>query len=222
MDITRILTIVECIGMVSFSISATIASVQKKNDLVGTLLCALLTAFGGGIMRDLILGITPPNVFYNQAYHRQAVICVTVTLIFYSLCFNPKFYSFWIRNKNNFILYFTDAVGISIYCIYGVDTARLATDEKGGALILIFCGCITAVGGGMLRDISNAETPFIFRKHIYLLAVLAGTVFYVFTLNVLPMLASMLISIAITMTIRVLAIIFKWNLPVPGRDKKQP
>lgn len=208
-----ILTVVEYIGVISFAISGTVIAINKKTDAVGAVIFALLTSFGGGMIRDLVLGITP-RILTERSYHYLAIVCVLVSISCFALAFVPKTAKFLTKHSHDFAIDFTDAIGLSVFCVFGVD---VAIEISGGAnaVLLIFCGCITGVGGGMLRDICSAEIPFIFRKHIYLIPTLIGASFYALTYKHIAHLASMVIAIAIIISLRVLAVVFKWNLPVP-------
>lgn len=208
-----VLNIVEYVGVISFSLSATVIAISKKTDAIGALIFALLTSFGGGFVRDLTLGITP-RILSVPSCRFLVLACVIVSLICFILAFIPKTANFLTKHQHDFIIEFTDAVGLSVFCIFGVN---VAVEISGGenAFLLIFCGCITGVGGGMLRDICSAEIPFVLRKHIYLIPAIIGTAFYTFTYDKIPYVLSMLLSIGIIIALRVLAVIFKWNLPVP-------
>lgn len=207
-----ILNIVEYIGVISFAISGTAIAINKKTDSVGALFFALLTCFGGGMIRDIALGIVP-KVLTDTNYYFLALTCIIVSFICFTLAFIPKTADFISKHSHDFVIEFTDAIGLSVFCVFGVDAA--ITLGHTNPILLIFCGCITGVGGGMLRDICSAEIPFIFRKHIYLIPTLCGSVFYTLTYKHIDNLASLLISIGIIIAFRVLAIIFKWNLPIP-------
>lgn len=207
-----ILNIVEYIGVISFAISGTAIAINKKTDSVGALFFALLTCFGGGMIRDIALGIVP-KVLTDTSYYFLALTCIIVSFICFTLAFIPKTADFISKHSHDFVIEFTDAIGLSVFCVFGVDAA--ITLGHTNPILLIFCGCITGVGGGMLRDICSAEIPFIFRKHIYLIPTLCGSVFYTLTYKHIDNLASLLISIGIIIAFRVLAIIFKWNLPIP-------
>ena len=211
--INTILSIVEYVGVISFSLSSSIIAIRKKTDIIGALIFSLLTSFGGGFIRDITLGITP-CILTDVTYRYLMLTCVLVSTLCFILAFIPKTASFIARHSHDFIIDFTDAIGLSVFCVFGID---VAIEISGGEnfVLLIFCGCITGVGGGMLRDICSAEIPFILRKHIYLIPALCGTVFYTFTYKLMPHIASMLISIGIIIALRVLAIVFKWNLPKP-------
>lgn len=208
-----VLRVVEYVGVTSFALSATIIAISKKTDAIGALIFALLTSFGGGFIRDLTLGITP-RILSVKSNHFLILACALVSLICFILAFIPKTASFLNRHKNDFIIDFTDAIGLSVFCIFGINVA-LEISGGSNSLLLVFCGCISGVGGGMLRDICSAEIPFILRKHIYLIPTVLGAVFYTFTYDKIPNVASMLVSISIIIILRVLAIIFKWNLPIP-------
>lgn len=207
-----ILNIVEYIGVISFAISGTVIAINKKTDMVGALFFALLTCFGGGMIRDIALGEVPRILTVTSNYF-LALTCILVSAVCFALAFIPKTADFITKHSHDFAVEFTDAIGLSVFCVFGVDVAiELGFDNT---ILLIFCGCITGVGGGMLRDICSAEIPFIFRKHIYLIPTLCGAIFYTLTYKHIPHLASLLIAIAIIITLRVLAIKLKWNLPVP-------
>lgn len=208
-----ILSIVEYIGVISFAVSATVIAINKKTDAVGAVIFALLTCFGGGMLRDVILGGVP-KVLTETSYHWLALTCILVSLACFVMAFIPKTADFITKHSKDFAVDFTDAIGLSVFCVFGVDVAV----EQGAQhpVLIIFCGCITGVGGGMLRDVFSAEIPFIFRKHIYLIPTLCGSTFYALTYKHIPHLVSMLIAIGIIIALRVLAIKFKWNLPVPN------
>lgn len=212
MDI--ILKIVEYIGVISFAISGTAIAVKKKTDAVGAVFFALLTSFGGGMIRDITLG-SVPRVLTEVNNYILAAVCICVSLVFFILAFVPRA-SKLTHQSHGFAIDFTDAIGLSAFCVTGINTAIELGFEN--VVLLIFCGCVTGVGGGMLRDICSAEIPFILRKHIYLIPTLCGSIFYATTYKYMPRPLSLFIAIAIIMALRVLAIIFKWNLPVPKGD----
>ena len=207
-----VLNIVEYIGVISFAISGTVIAINKKTDGVGALVFALLTCFGGGMIRDIALGDVPKILTETRNYF-LALTCIVVSGVCFALAFIPKTADFITKHSHDFAVEFTDAIGLSVFCVFGVDVAIEAGFDS--TVLLIFCGCITGVGGGVLRDICSAEIPFIFRKHIYLIPTLCGAIFYAVTYKYIPHLVSMLIAIAIIIGLRVLAITFKWNLPVP-------
>ena len=213
-----VLFIIQTIGAISFALTGTIIAIQKKTDFVGAVFFALLTAFGGGIIRDLILNHTP-RVFIEEEMYITAACCAGLALICFHLAFYKPIARFIGAHKHNFALEFTDAMGLSTFCVLGVDVARGVAGEGATTVLLIFCGLITGVGGGMLRDVCSAQIPSVFRKNIYLIPAVLGSTLYTLTYDHWNPLVSMLLSIALIIVIRLLAYFFKWNLPVHKGSK---
>lgn len=217
-----VLAIVEFIGIISFSFSATISAAKKGTDAIGALVFAVLTCFGGGFMRDLILGFAPPHLLYDPHYYVLAAACLLVSVLVFHLFFFERFKNLLLSHEHDFLIDFIDAIGLSVFCIFGVDVAATTVGDEKNVVLLIFCGCITGVGGGVLRDVCSAQLPFIFRKHIYILPAVFGASLYVLTyyhFHVLGHLTSLLLSIGFIVTVRVLAILFHWNLPTPNKKR---
>ena len=120
--------------------------------------------------------------------------------------------------KNDITLNIIDAVGLSVFCISGVKTA-IAACGGGNILLLIVAGSISGCGGSILRDIFTDSIPTVFRKHVYILPSIIGSAAYVLLYTRVPQLVAMMAGIAIIITIRVLAIVYKWNLPIPREEK---
>ena len=209
--------IVEACGVIAFAASAAIVSIRKRADIVGVLVLAETTVFGGGIVRDLVLGVTPPHIFWDKQYIALAVLTAAVACACYGLAFSRRASAFLNRHSNDFFLNLFDSIGLAIYCVSGINTA-IAAGYGQNEWLLVFAGCITGVGGGVLRDVMSSELPLIFRKRVYFLPVLIGSVLYAFIFPYLPQLAAMLISIGVILTLRVLAIVFRWNLPTPPQE----
>lgn len=210
---------VEACGVAAFAISAAIVSIRKRADIVGVLVLAETTVFGGGIIRDVILGITPPHVFWDKQYIAMALLTAVIAAVCYILAFSRRASAFLDRHRNDFFLNLFDSIGLAVYCVSGINTAIEAGFGQ-NEWLLIFVGCITGVGGGALRDVMSCELPMIFRKRVYFLPVLLGSVLYAFIFPCLPQLAAMLIAIAVILTLRVLAILFRWNLPTPPQREQ--
>lgn len=212
-----ILQIVEYIGVASFALSATVIAIRKRTDCVGALIFAFLTAFGGGFIRDTIVLGKAPSILTDTRYMYMALICAIISLACFHLAFLGKIGEFINKHKHDFIIDFTDAIGLGVFCVFGIDAAVSFAGGENIA-ILIFCGCITGVGGGMLRDICSAEIPFILRKHIYLIPTVIGAVLYALIYNKINPVAARLISIGVIIALRTLAIVFKLNLPKPRAE----
>lgn len=210
------LIIIQYVGAISFTISATIYAIHKRADIVGALVFSLLTCFGGGLMRDLILGKFPPNILVDKGYLYLALASVLVCLVIYHLAFIKKIRGFIGKHEHSFIIEFTDAIGLASFVVSGMETAISYAQEgtKQSFLIIVFAGCITGVGGGILRDICSAQIPSVFRKHIYLIPVIVASIFFALVYDKLEAVA-IIVAIVFIIAIRILAYKFKWNLPIP-------
>ena len=213
------LIIIQYVGAVSFTISATIYAIHKRTDIIGALVFSLLTCFGGGAMRDIALGQLPPLILVSREAHYLALVSIGVCLICYHLGFIKKIASFADRHQHSFLIEFTDSLGLASFVVSGLEVAIEC--GKTDFVILAFAGCITGVGGGILRDICSAEIPSVFKKHIYLIPVIIASVFFALTYTKIPELLSVVIAIVIILSIRMLAFAFKWNLPIQKTEKDE-
>lgn len=219
--VDTVIFIVECLGAVAFALSGTLVAIEKRADAVGAFVLSLTTAFGGGMIRDVILGITPPSLLTDGGTQLQALIAVLIAMICYQLAFFRSTAGFLNRHKNDFRLNLLDAIGLGVFCVVGVDVA-IRQGHGDNIPLLVFMGCITGVGGGILRDIFANSIPMVFRKHIYMLPAILGSLIYVFTQRILFQIPAMLISIALIITVRMLASHFRWNLPIPEGEESEP
>lgn len=205
-----IVFVIEIIGTIAFALSGAMVGIKKKCDLFGVLMLGMTTAVCGGLLRDLILGITPPFMFENPVY--------VMTAFFSSACLFV-----WIKSDKGFltgkhmnfykqILNILDAVGLGAFTVIGINTACDA-GYGDNAFLLIAVGMLTGVGGGLLRDVMAMETPAIFVKHIYAVASIAGAVLCVTLREFVPMGIAMIIGAAGIILIRILSTYFEWDLP---------
>lgn len=208
----HLLLFVEILGTIAFAISGAMVGLQKEMDIFGVSILGLVTAVGGGVIRDLILGITPPMTFQNPIY---ALVAVAVSVIVFLPIVRNAFGL--IHRLYDFMLLLMDSLGLGIFTVVGIRTAYAAGYD--GFFLLIFVGVITGVGGGILRDVLAGQTPYIFVKHIYACASLVGAVVCVSLWGILGSLWSMLLGVAVIVVLRFLAAYFRWNLPKAGMKK---
>jgi uncharacterized membrane protein YeiH len=206
------ITIIQYVGAVSFTISATIYAIHKRTDIIGALVFSLLTCFGGGVIRDIAIGQLPPSILVNYSSYNLAIVSIVVCLVFYHLAFIKRVHTFIDKHEHNFLLEFTDALGLASFVVSGMEIA--IANNKTSFVVIVFAGCITGVGGGILRDICSAQIPSLFRKHIYLIPVIVASIFFALTYNKIEVI-SVIITVLIIITVRMLAFKFKWNLPKP-------
>jgi uncharacterized membrane protein YeiH len=199
--------VLEIIGTVAFAVSGAMTGLKKKMDIFGVAILGLTTAVGGGIIRDLVLGVTPPRTFQNPIY---ALIAIGTAII----VFIPIIHRWMLRRLRLYenILVFMDALGLGIFTVTGISVAFNISGHFSGFL-LVFVGVVTGVGGGIMRDVLAGDTPYIFVKHIYASASLAGALLCVLLWSYTDHLYAMLAGMLLIFLIRILSAVFKWNLP---------
>ena len=214
MDTGLFILITDIIGTVAFAVSGAMAGIRKKMDIFGVNILALLTATGGGIIRDLVMGSTPPAAFRNPFFVIIAAIAANITFIFvWWQHKNKKNVSDKTRAIYDKIFFWFDTVGLAAFTADGVHTGLLGSHAS-NAFLVIFLGVVTGVGGGVLRDVLSLEMPYIFVKHIYAIASIIGaTATYLIFLGTGSAASAMLAGFFIVVGIRYLAARFGWNLP---------
>lgn len=209
-----LLFIVEAVGTIAFASSGAMVAIKKQLDLLGVVVLGVTTAVGGGMLRDIIIGNVPPNLFKDPSYVLLAFI--TVMVLFTIVRRNQKILASRSIEMYEKVMNIFDAVGLGAFTVVGIDTAVLAGYGEYHFLI-IFLGVITGVGGGLLRDIMAGETPYILKKHVYACASITGAVLYAFLLDCINGDAAMLIGAGSVILIRILATHYCWNLPTATR-----
>lgn len=226
-----IIFIIEVIGCLSFATSGAITAIRKKADLIGIWILTIIETFGGGLLRDLIINQYPPKIFWDPEYLILVAFTVVVSTIWYFIAYFQKTASIIDSHRHDLWIYLLDAIGIAVFCLYGVQTAcsSLEVQPLDGAtpfteyFYIITLGVLTGVGGGMFRDVFIGEIPNVFRKHFYIIPCIIGTTVYalMFKANINNVI-SIMVGLAIIVVLRTFAIIFKWNLPsAKGYNKLQ-
>ncbi len=206
----NIIFITEIIGTIAFAASGAMIAIRKELDLFGIIMLGTITAVGGGILRDIIIGRIPPNTFVNPVYIATAALTsVLLFIIFYKA---PSLLDSKHIGTFEKILNIFDAIGLGAFTVIGID----AGIDKGYGeylFLLIFLGVTTGIGGGIMRDIMAGEIPYVLKKQIYACASIAGACLYVIFLQFSQSYLSMLISALLVVVVRMLASKFDWNLP---------
>lgn len=207
---TAIIKILEIIGTIAFSVSGALVATGARLDIFGVVFVGCITAVGGGIIRDVLLGIDPPAIFNNFTIILIAMItCIVVFIIAYINRKEFNDFKMKIEHINNFF----DAIGLAAFTVIGAEVGYI-NGFSHNCFIIIAIGMITGVGGGIFRDILTDTTPYVFKKHIYALASIFGSLLY-FILrkhfdNVSFVSVLAMFSVII---IRMLATKFCWSLP---------
>ena len=169
----NIVFILEIIGTVAFAVSGALVGIRRSMDIFGVCVLGVVTAVGGGAIRDVAVGIIPPNVFRDPVY---ATVAVLVSCLVFGIMYFRSFRSTGrLGRLYDGAMLLMDAVGLGIFTVVGVN-AGIQQGYGGNAFLLIFTGTVTGVGGGLLRDIMAGVPPYIFVRHIYACASIAGAV----------------------------------------------
>ena len=200
----------ELVGTVAFALSGAMLGAHKGLDFFGVVFLGVGTGLGGGTERDILLGITPPRMFYNYEYVALAVLTALVLFLVFRLF--PRARA-GLAGQMDLLYNLCDAVGLGVFAVIGTQ-AGMEAGFAGNAFLCIFLGMTTGVGGGILRDVMCADIPGVLRKHIYAVAAIAGSgVFYLMARVVTGGTAAALCGMAVTVVLRLLARHYRWNLP---------
>lgn len=203
--------ILEIIGTCAFAVSGAVVSIKKRLDIFGVLFCGIITALGGGVTRDILLGNLPPAMFSNYIYAFFAVGSALLTFLFArhaKASFEIK--ADTIDKINNIF----DAIGLGVFTVVGINIA-LSMGYNGNPFFVVFLGMTTGCGGGLLRDILVREVPFILTEKIYAIASLFGGILYYLLVSFFGFdeFLSVIIGIAVIVIVRLVSSILRWDLP---------
>lgn len=199
--------ILQLIGTAAFAVSGALVGLRKKMDVLGVVVLGLTTAVGGGITRDVLLGITPPAIFFDPL---TVAVAAGSALLFFMTAVRQRLMK--TRRAYDLTMLWSDSLGLGIFTVIGAQTACRVLPESNW-LTIAFLGTVTGVGGGVLRDVMAGELPYIFRKHIYACAALVGA----FVWEIVRRLGSdelaLLLGGGSVVLIRLLAAHYRWSLP---------
>jgi len=195
--------VAEYIGTIAFAISGFFVGVRARLDFLGVLISVFLTAFGGGIIRDIIVDRTP----YSFTDNMPGIIVISVMVVLVLFKFHKRES---IESRATFII--SDSIGLVSFSITGAIIALESDVNFTGVLALAF---ITAVGGGIARDVIINEVPFVFKTGFYgTVALLVGASIYVLDYFELNNIYTMGIVFLLAVLIRVIAYYRKWSIPL--------
>lgn len=211
MDI--LLDILNIIGVISFAAAGAMVAIDKETDIFGVLFLSITTCFGGGILRDVMISDGLPRFF--TYFWPDVVICVITALVVFvaAKVLKEKYVKNeeMVNNVNNVL----DAVGLGIFASYGTEICISLGIAPFASIVM---GMLSAVGGGMLRDVLLRDIPFILRKRVYAVAALGGSGVYYLSSMLLAAsksreVISTILCLSFIFIIRMCATYFKWTLP---------
>jgi uncharacterized membrane protein YeiH len=190
----------DLLGTVAFAASGALAGVRRGMDLLGVVVLGIVTATGGGVMRDVLLNDTPPFCFKNEIYLYLAVAASIVVFL------TPRRFE-----RMNRAMLLLDALGLGTFLVIGTSKALAFNLGLMGAVIM---GVMTATCGGLVRDLLSNQIPLILQREIYASACVVGGVLLFFLHRTeFPSWLSLTLSALTVIAIRCAAIVKGWQLP---------
>jgi uncharacterized membrane protein YeiH len=196
-----LLIVLEFVGIVAFAFVGAVDAVRARLDLFGTAVAAIITAIGGGVLRDILLGDHPPVGLRTWWYFAASL--ATMLAVF---CCYPR------MARLNISVQFADAIGLAMFSMTGaVKSMEYGAPFYTAALI----GMVNGIGGGIIRDMLLGRIPLVLRKEIYALPALAGALLVACGhLCQISQQVTALVAIVFVVTVRMLALHLNWNLAV--------
>ena len=199
-QIDSFVSILDYLGTIAFAVTGASKAISHKFDVFGIVVLATVVGVGGGVIRDVIFGRFP-TAFSDPIY----VVLTTITGVLMFFLFTKM------KKQMNVWLIF-DAVGLGVFSILGASIAYQIVGLN--FLPMLFGGMITAIGGGILRDVFVREIPIVFVKEVYAIASIIGiVVFYTMLFFAVEIHLASIIGIVVVTGIRLLAMKYNWNLP---------
>ena len=187
------ISVMEIIGTVAFAITGALVAVEKDLDYYGICFLAIITAVGGGIVRDIIIDLDIPVSLDNPSYVIISLATALLVILFYK----------HIVNLDRLIT-LCDALGLAAFTAIG--SAAATTHGFFEPFIIITLAMLTGTGGGTIRDICAREIPFVFKKEVYAVASLVGAIAYIIAYRLVHQMAYMYICFGVTFLIRMISI----------------
>lgn len=214
-----ILTALSYIGVIAFAISGAMLAIRSEVDLFGVVFLSVITAFGGGLMRDMILNRYPYPALFEMKY--EFLVCIATSLLVFFLAY--FFRDAYLRREalmeqiNNIL----DSVGISAFAVTGTQAAMqvmLLNRAEAMPFVAVVMGMISCIGGGLVRDVILGKLPWVLKKRIYAIAALIGGGAYIL-LDAWGVASgiSAAVGCMIVFALRMCATFFRWDMPVAIR-----
>jgi uncharacterized membrane protein YeiH len=201
LPVTIVIQILDLFGTMAFAVTGAFKAIEHKSDIVGIIILSTITGVAGGVIRDITFGKLPPIAVVNPLY-----ITITVSTAIVIFFLYPS-----LKKHSDLFLKF-DAIGLGVFTIIG---SIFAYNIFGlNFLAMSISGVLSAIGGGILRDVFVNEIPMVFVKEFYASASFLGVaiLFALLSINTNLSLAA-IIAMIMTTSIRLIAVKFQWNLP---------
>lgn len=195
-----LLHFIDIFGTFIFALSGAVVGVKNNYDIFGVFSISLITAVGGGVIRDICISATPPFGLINVEYLTGVFVAIAIVSFFQNLILS-------FSKPSNFF----DAIGLGFFAAFG---ANKTYQHTGSIELSILLGCASAVGGGVLRDVLTGRKPILFTQELYAVAAIVGaSIELLGSTGLISNKLSIWLSIIVATTIRMLAIKYKITLP---------
>jgi uncharacterized membrane protein YeiH len=198
------ISIVEIIGTVAFAVSGALTAIEKKLDYYGIMIFAVITAVGGGIVRDILIDENLPSSLNNPIYMVISIISAGLVILYYSRI---------IRLAK--VLQLFDAIGLGAFTAIGAEVA--IGNGLYQPFVIITLAVLTGTGGGVIRDVFAKRIPFVFREEVYAVASIIGAILFIGIYKFAGNEAAVYACFAVTLSIRLLCM--KMNIHLNKVDK---
>lgn len=196
--------LIENLGIIVAAFSGSFIGIQKKLDLFGIMLIAMVTSVGGGFIRDIILGNTPPMFFRNPKFAFLSIVSSIIAICLY----NSKF----VNKYTQTAILILDAIVLGVFTLVGANYS-INLGFADNIFLTVFVGVSTGVGGGVLRDVLINRTPIILRREIYAVPAIIGALIYVYIRPYMIGDYALWICATIIATIRIIAVRRDLHMP---------
>lgn len=194
----EVFEILSMCGAIAFAVSGAVVAMEEEYDILGVFVLGLATAFGGGIIRNLLIGVPVTTLWNQKPLLMAAIIAMAIVFVL-----PVSWIGQWRRAES-----FFDAVGLSAFAVQG---ALYATEQSHGLPAVVVAATLTGIGGGMIRDLLAGRKPLVLREEVY--AVWAASAGLVIGLGWAKSDAELLILFAVVVICRMLSVRYRWRLP---------
>ena len=205
----------DVIGTIAFALSGALVGLSKKMDIFGIIVLSVLTAVGGGMIRDVLINVVPPTALVNTTN----LILAIATATFVSFLYGIYHITPTQKRRLAIVFHISDTVGLAAFTVTGVITGLAQKDAQ--YTLPIFLGLLTAVGGGVLRDLLAQRMPTVLHADVYAVASVIGAFFVCFMKRMHgDMQAASWFGFFIVVILRIFAIRFGWQIYHPRPKRK--
>ena len=207
--------VLDLVGTFVFALSGAAVGIRHKLDLFGVLVLSIVAASAGGITRDVLIGATPPAAIEDWRYLTAGTLAGIITFLSYPIRQESRIDE---RLRRPILIF--DAAGLSLFAVAG---ALKALAFQLGPVQAVLIGVMTAVGGGVVRDVLVSEVPTVLHSDLYAVAALAGaTVVVAGRMLQLPTPPLAMAGALLCFGLRLLAVQRGWHLPTAGGRATSP